>query len=39
MKNHKGMAEFIPLNLAVLAVSDSRGLALDKLPVCIGGQS
>lgn len=29
MANHKGMAEFLPLNLAVLTVSDSRSLAED----------
>lgn len=29
MSNHKGMAEFLPLNMAVLTVSDSRGLAQD----------
>ena len=29
MKNHKGMAEFMPLKIAVLTVSDSRGLAED----------
>ena len=29
MGNHKGMAEFLPLNIAVLTVSDSRGLNED----------
>ena len=29
MANHKGMEEFLPLNLAVLTVSDSRSLAED----------
>jgi molybdenum cofactor biosynthesis protein B len=29
MANHKGMEEFLPLNLAVLTVSDSRSMADD----------